>query len=90
LEERKITSKPKCVVPAYEFVCRENWKRIREKNRDLDSDGGLKKCQGEWMALDDAGKKKYTDLHAGDRKRHTKETVAYLNNKDENEDDEGA
>ncbi len=42
------------------------------------------------MALDHAGKKKYTDLHAEDKNLHTKETVAYLNIKDENEDDEGA
>jgi hypothetical protein len=90
LEERKNTSKPKGVVPAYGFFYREKRERIREKNRNLDSDGVKKKCQEEWMALDHAGRKKYTDLHAEDKKRRTKETVAYLNNGDKNEDDEGA
>jgi hypothetical protein len=92
LEERKDTSQvPTRVVPAnIFFLLKENRKGISEKNRHLDSNGVAKKCQEEWNALDHAGRKKYTDLHAEDKKRHAKETVAYLNSKDENEGNEGA
>ncbi len=90
MEERKGTSKSKGVVRAFVFFLKENRRHIGENNRHLDSDGVVKKCQEEWSALDHAGRKKYIDLNTEDKKRHTKETVAYLNNKDENEDDEGA
>ncbi len=90
MEERKGTSKPKGVVKTHIFFRKENRRRISENNRHLNFDGVVKKCQEEWNALDHAGRKKYIDFNAEDKKRHTKETVAYLNNKDENEDDEGA
>ncbi len=81
---------PTRVVTANVFFLKENRKGISEKNRHLDSNGVAKKCQEEWNALDHAGRKNYIDLHAEDKKRHAKETVAYLNNKDENEGNEGA
>ncbi len=90
MEERKGTSKPKPVVRANIFFDKENRKGISEKNRHLDSYGVDKKCREEWNALDRAGRKKYIDLHAEDKKRHAKEMEKYLNSKDENEDDEGA
>ncbi len=92
MEERKDTRQvPKRVVPANHIFLKENRRRIREKHRDLNSNGVKSKCQEEWKALDHAGRKKYIeDLHAEDKKRHAKETVAYLNNKNENEGNEGA
>jgi hypothetical protein len=81
---------PKSVVLAHTFFLKENRKRIRENNRDLDSEGVKRKCQEEWMALSHAGRKKYMDLNAEDKMRHTKEMIAYLDNKVKNEDDEGA
>jgi hypothetical protein len=91
LEERKDTSQvPTRVVPAHIFFLKENRKGISEKNRELDSNGVAKKCEEEWNALDHAGREKYTDPHAEDKMHHTKEMVAYLNSKDENEGNEGA
>ncbi len=90
LEERKGTSKPKGAVRPFGFFLKENRKRIREKKSYLDNHGVVKECLTLWNALDHAGKKKYMDLNAEDKMRHTKEMIAYLDNKDENEDDEGA
>jgi structure-specific recognition protein 1 len=88
-KEKKDPNKPKGALSAYMFYTKHNRKRISEENEGIKFGEVGKKCGEEWAALDAMGKKKYEDMNAEDKKRHTKEMEAYNNDKDENENIEG-
>ena len=76
-EEKKDPNKPKGALSAYMFYMKLNRKRISEENEGIKFGEVGKKCGEEWAALDAMGKKKYEDMNAEDKKRHTKEMEAY-------------
>jgi hypothetical protein len=74
---KTTTGLPVGVVLAQIFHFRLNCDRIYEQNVGICHRQAMKISENEWALLDEAGRKKYKDMHAEDKKRHFKELEAY-------------
>ncbi len=68
---------PLGIVRAQIFHDRLNIDRVHEQNLSINYEQALRICTVEWANLDAEGRKKYEDMQAEDKKRHTKELEAY-------------
>ncbi len=76
--ESKRPDKPKVAKQARYFFFLQNRKRIRDENQYLcGSDEVRKKCDEEWKALDEMGRREYVTLQEEDPKRCVKDREAY-------------
>jgi hypothetical protein len=83
IKENEPNNRPKAVRSASTFYIKLNHARVSMANPQFVSHEVEKKCAAEWKALGREGRKKYQDMSAEDKTRHTKEMEAELNSETE-------